>query len=54
MTKKTRRGRTQDRSRVAAGQNYEVRYEAGDYNVQRFGLKGSPSFLRKAICFSAR
>ena len=26
--KKTARGRTQDRARLAKGQNYEVRYEA--------------------------
>ena len=28
MAKKTRRGRKQDRARVAGGQDYEVRYEA--------------------------
>jgi hypothetical protein len=28
MAKKTKRGRSQDRKRVAAGQDYEVRYEA--------------------------
>jgi uncharacterized protein YjbK len=28
MAKKTRRGRSQDRKRVAGGQDYEVRYEA--------------------------
>ncbi|HZR60657.1 MAG TPA: DUF3606 domain-containing protein [Xanthobacteraceae bacterium] len=28
MAKKTKRGRAQDRRRVAAGQDYEVRYEA--------------------------
>jgi hypothetical protein len=27
-TKKTARGRSQDRKRVAGGQDYEVRYEA--------------------------
>jgi hypothetical protein len=27
-TKRTARGRKQDRARVAGGQNYEVRYEA--------------------------
>jgi hypothetical protein len=28
MAKKTKRGRSQDRKRVAAGQDHEVRYEA--------------------------
>jgi hypothetical protein len=28
MAKKTRRGRSQDRKRVAGGQDWEVRYEA--------------------------
>jgi hypothetical protein len=28
MAKKTKRGRAQDRRRVAGGQDYEVRYEA--------------------------
>lgn len=28
MAKKTKRGRKQDRARVAGGQDYEVRYEA--------------------------
>ena len=28
MAKRTSRGRTQDRKRVAGGQQYEVRYEA--------------------------
>jgi Protein of unknown function (DUF3606) len=28
MAKRTSRGRTQDRKRVAGGQKYEVRYEA--------------------------
>jgi hypothetical protein len=28
MAKKTRRGRSQDRKRVAGGQDYEVRYES--------------------------
>jgi hypothetical protein len=28
MAKRTSRGRTQDRKRVAVGQKYEVRYEA--------------------------
>ncbi len=28
MAKKTKRGRAQDRARVAGGQDYEVRYEA--------------------------
>jgi hypothetical protein len=28
MAKKTKRGRSQDRKRVAAGQTYEVQYEA--------------------------
>jgi Protein of unknown function (DUF3606) len=28
MAKKTKRGRSQDRKKVAGGQDYEVRYEA--------------------------
>jgi hypothetical protein len=41
-TKKTTRGRAQDRARVAAGQKYEVAYEA-----KKTGKK--PASVRKAV-----
>jgi hypothetical protein len=38
-TKKTSRGRKQDRARVAGGQDYEVRYEAKKTNRSASALK---------------
>ena len=35
----TNRGRTQDRARVAAGQDYEVRYEAEKEGVSKAEVK---------------
>ncbi len=35
----TNRGRTQDRARVAAGQDYEVRYEADKEGVSKAEVK---------------
>jgi Protein of unknown function (DUF3606) len=48
MAKKTKRGRSQDRKRVAAGQDYEVRYEAkkagkSKARVTRAIKRGGPS-----------
>jgi hypothetical protein len=40
--KKTRRGREQDRARVAGGQDYEVRYEARK-------TKKSAASVKKAV-----
>jgi predicted DNA-binding protein YlxM (UPF0122 family) len=37
--KQTNRGRNQDRARVAAGQDYEVRYEAKKEGVSRQVVK---------------
>lgn len=42
MTKQTSRGRVQDRARVAAGQDHEVRYEARKEGV-------SPADVKKAV-----
>jgi len=39
MAKKTKRGRAQDRARVAGGQAYEVRYEAKKKGVSRGAVK---------------
>lgn len=39
MNKKTTRGRSQDRSRVAGGQDYEVEYEKNKMNVSKEELK---------------
>ena len=52
MTKKTARGKKQDRARVAGGQDYEVRYEAkktrkSKTKVKRAVKKAGPS--RKKI-----
>jgi Protein of unknown function (DUF3606) len=38
-TKKTSRGRKQDRARVAGGQDYEVRYEAKKTNRSASAVK---------------
>ena len=48
MAKQTLRGRNQDRARVAAGQDYEVRYEAektgkSKAEVKRATKKAGPS-----------
>jgi hypothetical protein len=37
----TRRGRAQDRARVAGGQDHEVRYEAGKEGVSKGAVKKS-------------
>jgi predicted DNA-binding protein YlxM (UPF0122 family) len=37
--KQTNRGRNQDRARIAAGQDYEVRYEATKEGVSRQEVK---------------
>ncbi|WP_369721284.1 DUF3606 domain-containing protein [Bradyrhizobium sp. LLZ17] len=37
--KQTRRGRNQDRARVAGGQDYEVRYEAGKTGRSKAAVK---------------
>jgi hypothetical protein len=39
MAKKTKRGRSQDRKRVAAGQDYEVRYEAKKTGKSKAAVK---------------
>ena len=39
MTNQTRRGRAQDRARVAGGQGHEVRYEAKKEGVSRGEVK---------------
>jgi hypothetical protein len=39
MAKKTKRGRAQDRRRVAAGQDYEVDYEAKKTGKSRSKVK---------------
>jgi hypothetical protein len=48
MAKKTKRGRKQDRARVAGGQDHEVRYEAkktrkSKTRVERAVKKAGPS-----------
>ena len=39
MTSQTKRGRAQDRARVAGGQDHEVRYEANKEGVSRGEVK---------------
>jgi hypothetical protein len=39
MNKKTTRGRSQDRSKVAGGQDYEVNYEKNKLNVSADAVK---------------
>jgi hypothetical protein len=39
MNKKTTRGRSQDRSKVAGGQDYEVNYEKNKLNVSADSVK---------------
>ena len=39
MSKKTTRGRSQDRSKVAGGQDYEVEYEKNKLNISGEALK---------------
>ncbi len=39
MNKKTTRGRSQDRSKVAGGQDYEVAYEKNKLNISGEALK---------------
>jgi hypothetical protein len=39
MDKKTTRGRSQDRSKVAGGQDYEVNYEKNKMNVSGNAIK---------------
>jgi uncharacterized protein DUF3606 len=39
MAKKTKRGRSQDRKRVAGGQDYEVRYEAKKTGKSKSAVK---------------
>lgn len=39
MATQTRRGRKQDRARVAGGQSHEVRYEAEKEHVSREAVK---------------
>jgi hypothetical protein len=41
MAKRTSRGRTQDRKRVAGGQQYEVRYEAKKTGKSKKAVKGA-------------
>lgn len=39
MSKKTTRGRSQDRSKVVGGQDYEVEYEKNKLNISGEALK---------------
>ncbi len=41
MAKHTRRGRAQDRARVAGGQDHEVRYEATKEDVSKAEVKAA-------------
>jgi Protein of unknown function (DUF3606) len=59
MAKKTKRGRKQDRARVAGGQDHEVRYEAkktgkSKAKVRRAVKKAGPSRkkVERALCRS--
>jgi hypothetical protein len=41
MAQDSKRGRSQDRARVAGGQDYEVRYEADKKGVSKDAVKGA-------------
>ena len=41
MANDTTRGRSQDRAKVAGGQDYEVRYEAGKKGVSKDQVKSA-------------